>query len=54
MSLSLAIPSNWVDFRHELKLRFGIAVAFLATHSGLTRWKDIRDNVDDDSDPGLV
>lgn len=38
--------------RSELKLRFGIAVAFLSTHSGLTRWKDIRDNTNDDSDPG--
>lgn len=40
-------------YRNELKLRFGIRVAFLATHSGLTRWLNF-DNNKDDVQPGLV
>ncbi|XP_065173091.1 voltage-dependent calcium channel subunit alpha-2/delta-3 isoform X3 [Atheta coriaria] len=30
--------------RHEFISRFGITVAFLATHSGLTRWQDFPQN----------
>ncbi|KRF79596.1 voltage-dependent calcium channel subunit alpha-2/delta-3 isoform X3 [Drosophila virilis] len=31
--------------RHEFKQRFGITVAFLATHSGLTRWHEFHSNM---------
>ncbi|KAM8713318.1 hypothetical protein ACLKA7_013609 [Drosophila subpalustris] len=31
--------------RHEFKQRFGITVAFLATHSGLTRWHEFHTNM---------
>lgn len=34
--------------RNELKQRFGITRAFLATHSGLTRWMDFSSDSDDD------
>lgn len=34
--------------RNELKQRFGITRAFLATHSGLTRWMDFTSDSDDD------
>ncbi|XP_034475779.1 voltage-dependent calcium channel subunit alpha-2/delta-3 [Drosophila innubila] len=33
------------DNRHEFKQRFGITVAFLATHSGLTRWHEFHTNM---------
>ncbi|KAI8121433.1 Voltage-dependent calcium channel subunit alpha-2/delta-3 [Lucilia cuprina] len=31
--------------RNEFKQRFGITVAFLATHSGLTRWQEFHSNM---------
>lgn len=36
--------------REELKQRFGITRAFLATHSGLTRWMDFQSPRSDLSD----
>ena len=33
-------------FREKFIRRFGITVAFLATHSGLTRWQDFPQNID--------
>lgn len=30
--------------RNEFKQRFGVTLAFLATHSGLTRWHEFHSN----------
>ncbi|KAH8398224.1 hypothetical protein KR222_006390, partial [Zaprionus bogoriensis] len=38
--------------RHEFKQRFGITVAFLATHSGLTRWHEFHTNMAEQSGVG--
>lgn len=39
---------NFICFRNELKQRFGIRRAFLATHSGLMRWLDFHNETDTD------
>ncbi|XP_017029927.1 voltage-dependent calcium channel subunit alpha-2/delta-3 isoform X6 [Drosophila kikkawai] len=37
---------------HEFKQRFGVTVAFLATHSGLTRWHEFHSNNAEESGAG--
>ncbi|XP_016985896.1 voltage-dependent calcium channel subunit alpha-2/delta-3 isoform X2 [Drosophila rhopaloa] len=38
--------------RNEFKQRFGVTVAFLATHSGLTRWHEFHSNAAEESGVG--
>ncbi|XP_017051186.1 voltage-dependent calcium channel subunit alpha-2/delta-3 isoform X5 [Drosophila ficusphila] len=38
--------------RNEFKQRFGVTVAFLATHSGLTRWHEFHSNAAEESGAG--
>lgn len=38
--------------RNEFKQRFGITVAFLATHSGLTRWQEFHSNMAEEAGAG--
>ncbi|XP_055843710.1 voltage-dependent calcium channel subunit alpha-2/delta-3 isoform X3 [Episyrphus balteatus] len=38
--------------RNEFKQRFGITVAFLATHSGLTRWQEFHSNIAEEAHSG--
>ncbi|XP_054084709.1 voltage-dependent calcium channel subunit alpha-2/delta-3 isoform X3 [Zeugodacus cucurbitae] len=38
--------------RNEFKQRFGITVAFLATHSGLTRWQEFHSNMAEEAGTG--
>ncbi|XP_061394784.1 voltage-dependent calcium channel subunit alpha-2/delta-3 [Musca vetustissima] len=40
------------DKGNEFKTRFGINVAFLATHSGLTRWQEFHSNIAEEVGPG--
>ncbi|XP_012158021.1 voltage-dependent calcium channel subunit alpha-2/delta-3 isoform X4 [Ceratitis capitata] len=40
--------------RNEFKQRFGITVAFLATHSGLTRWQEFHSNMAEEAGAGEV
>ncbi|XP_055909802.1 voltage-dependent calcium channel subunit alpha-2/delta-3 isoform X2 [Eupeodes corollae] len=37
---------------NEFKQRFGITVAFLATHSGLTRWQEFHSNITEEAHSG--
>ncbi|XP_067644741.1 voltage-dependent calcium channel subunit alpha-2/delta-3 isoform X4 [Eurosta solidaginis] len=38
--------------RNEFRQRFGITVAFLATHSGLTRWQEFHSNMAEEASAG--
>ncbi|XP_054735592.1 voltage-dependent calcium channel subunit alpha-2/delta-3 isoform X6 [Anastrepha obliqua] len=42
------------DKGNEFKQRFGITVAFLATHSGLTRWQEFHSNMAEEAGTGEV